>query len=140
MVVRYTDKVHRHVKGGRHGIRVYFVNSILNCIFWLKIDFYSNFQFNLLSNSLIRFWILKHKSIIEIQFLKWKLKTQFSILNFWGRKYFTSNPAFSKNLVIELTSSITKWILFLYCFHCSGVEIDQQFVDHDKLDGVLSLM
>ena len=103
LVVRYTDKVHRRTNDGRHGIRVYFVNSILNCIFWLKIDFYSNFQFNLLSNSLIRFWILEHKSIIEIQFLKWKLKIQFSILNFWRRKYFTSNPAFNKKSEIPFS-------------------------------------
>ena len=63
-------------------VRVYFVHSIFNSIFWLKIDFYPNFQSNLISNSLIRFWILKNKSIMEIQFLKWKLKIQFSIFNF----------------------------------------------------------
>ena len=65
-------------------ISVYFVHSIFNSNFWLKIDFYCNFQSNLISNSLIRFWILKNKSIMEIQFLKWKLKNQFSIFNFWN--------------------------------------------------------
>ena len=53
-------------------VRVYFVHSISNCIFWLKIEFYPNFQFNLISYSLIRFWILKHKSIMEIQHLNFQ--------------------------------------------------------------------
>ena len=51
---------------------VYFVHSNFNCIFWWKIDFYPNFSLILISYSLIRFWILKHKSIMEIQFLKAK--------------------------------------------------------------------
>ena len=68
----------------RNTIHVYFVHSIFNSIFWLKIDFYPKIQSNLISNSLIRFWILKNKSIMEIQFLKWKLKIQFSIFNSWN--------------------------------------------------------
>ena len=56
-----------------------------------KVLFYFNFKLkiechfrctdyfpsNLISNSLIRFWILKNKSIMEIQFLKWNLKILF---------------------------------------------------------------
>ena len=62
-------------------VRVYFVHSIFNCIFSLKIEFYLNFQFDFISNSLIRFWILKQRWIMEIQFLKWnwKFNFQFSI-------------------------------------------------------------
>ena len=122
----------------RQKIRVYFVHSISNYIFWLKIYFYPSFQFNLLSNSMIRFWILKDKSIMEIQFLKWKLKIRFSIFNIWKQKFFLLNPVFNKKfeiqitsnlknefpfLVVELTSSVNQIMLFLFCFHCSGVEI-----------------
>ena len=46
-------------------VRVYFVHSIFNRIFSLKINLYPNFQFNLVSNSLVRFWILKNKSIMK---------------------------------------------------------------------------
>ena len=49
-----------------NAVRVYFVHSIFNSIFWLKIDFYPNFQFNLICHFLMRFWILKNKSIMEI--------------------------------------------------------------------------
>ena len=77
-----------------HAVNLYFIHSIFNEIFWLEIDFYPNFQSSLISNSLIRFWILKNKSIMEIQFLKWKFKIQFSIFNSWKWKYFSSNPIF----------------------------------------------
>ena len=87
-------------------IRVYFIHSIFNCIFLLKIDFYPNFQLNLISYSLTRFWILKHKLIMAIQFLKWKLKLQFSIFNFWKQKHFSLNPVFNKKFEIQITLTL----------------------------------
>ena len=74
--------------------------------FFLKIDLKANFQFNLISNSLIRLSILKHKSIMEIPFLKRKLKITFSISSFWKRKYFLSNPVFSKKFEIQFTLNL----------------------------------
>ena len=61
-----------HKKADAHApkdVCVYFVNSIFNSNFLLKIDFYPNSQLNLICNSLKRFRILKKKSIMEIQFL-----------------------------------------------------------------------
>ena len=61
-----------HKKTDAHApndVCVYFVNSIFNSNFLLKIDFYPNSQLNLICNSLKRFRILKKKSIMEIQFL-----------------------------------------------------------------------
>ena len=49
---------------------IYFVYSIFNSIFLLKIDFYANFQFNLTSDYLMRFCVLKNKSIMGIQLLR----------------------------------------------------------------------
>ena len=79
---------------GDRAVRVYFVQSISKCFFSLKLDFYPNFQFNLISYFLIRFWIWRHKSIMEVQFLKWKSKIQFSIFNFWKQKYFLIQSSF----------------------------------------------
>ena len=71
---------------------------------------------------------------MEIQFLKWKLKIQFSIFNFLKRKYSSSNPIFNKkfeiqftlnmkmkisswkHLVIELTTSINQKIYYSFFF------------------------
>ena len=91
---------------GHRADRVYFVQSTFNCFFWLKVDFYFNFQFNLISYFLIRFWILRHKSIMEIQFSKWKLKIQFSFFNFWQQKYFSLNPVFNKKFEIQITLNL----------------------------------
>ena len=60
----------------------------------------------------IKFWRLKLKSIMEIRFLKWKLKTQFSIFNFSKQKYFSLNPVFNKMFEIRITLNLKNksWI------------------------------
>ena len=41
-----------------------------------------------------------------IQFLKWKLKIQFSIFNFW--KYYSLNSVFNKKFEIKITLNFRK--------------------------------
>ena len=103
--IRKTDMAVRYT-GNTDVVRVYFVHSIFNCIFGLKIDFYSSFQFNSISNFLMRFWILKHKSFMEIQFLKWKSEIPFSIFNFWKQKFFSWNPVSNKKFEIQFTLNL----------------------------------
>ena len=68
---------------GTWTVRVFFVHSIVNCIVWLKIDFYPTFHFNFISNSLIRFWVLKHKS-------SWKFNFQFLETNIFRQIQFST--------------------------------------------------
>ena len=74
--------------------------------FLIENWFLHQFSIGFKSYSLIRFWILKHKSIMEISFLKWKFKIQFSIFNFWKQKYFSLNPVFNKKFEIEITLNL----------------------------------
>ena len=101
-------------------VRVYFFHSIFSCIFCLEIDFYPSFQSNYISNSLIRFWILKNNSILEIQFLEAKIfflksNFQWKVRNSFYFK-FEEYISIWKHLLIELTPSISQCIYSSFIF------------------------